>query len=69
MTCTGCGCQIPQIRLDAIPGVQTCVKCSDEPKRVGFMVYGHKTAGEVLTVDPRNSEALRQAQRAYRRAR
>ena len=69
MNCRKCGTQIPAIRLEALPGTDVCVRCSDEPKRVGFMVYGHKTAGECVMIDARNSEALRQAIRADRRAR
>ena len=28
--CQECGCEIPQQRRDALPGVQTCVDCAVE---------------------------------------
>ena len=30
MDCIYCGATIPQARLDVLPDVETCVKCSDE---------------------------------------
>lgn len=48
--CKYCGAEIPKLRREAIPGVSTCVKCSDEPERVGFMDYAHKTAPEMVMV-------------------
>jgi len=67
--CSVCQIEIDPERLEVLPHTTTCVSCSTEPKRLAFMVYDHKTAGYVQFVDPRNKEAVRQAQRAYRRAR
>jgi hypothetical protein len=69
MTCSSCGNEIPPERLEVLPHTKTCAACSTEQRRVGFLVYGHKTAGEVVMVDGGNREAVRQAERAYRRAR
>jgi len=65
----GCGSEIPAERLEILPDTKTCADCSTEQRRVGFLVYGHKTAGEVVMVDGGNAEAIRQARRAYERAR
>lgn len=65
-----CGSPIvPYARVKA--GFQSCKKCADvhQEKKVGFMVFDHKTAPSIQVVDARNQEALRRAQRAHRRAR
>ena len=62
-----CGKQIPDIRLEF--GYTTCVDCSTEQKRRVYTVFNHKTAPEIVSVDGNDAEALRQADRAYRRAR
>jgi len=67
--CNICGCNIPLERLEALPGTQTCVNHSTEPKLIGYMSVSHKTGSEFITVDPRDREALRRAQRVHRRAR
>ena len=69
MKCSHCNAQITPARLEILPDTKTCAACSTEQRRVGFLVYGHKTAGEVVMVDGGNREAVRQAERAYRRAR
>ena len=46
----------------------TCTEHSDVKKNGAFMVYGHKTAGEVVVVENKGDN-LRQAQRAYKRSR
>lgn len=69
MNCSQCNREIPTERLEILPNTNTCAACSTEQRRVGFLVYGHKTAGEVVMVDGGNREAVRQAERAYRRAR
>jgi len=28
--CKGCGCQIPEARRQAVPGVQLCVQCQED---------------------------------------
>ena len=50
MNCIDCGNVIPAARLEAVPGTHHCVKCVDKhiPERKGYMIYGHKTAGEIV---------------------
>ena len=62
-----CGKIIPEERLEF--GFTTCLDCSKESKPIGFMVYGHKTAGEIVIIDSKDSESVRQAHRAHRRDR
>jgi hypothetical protein len=69
MLCKVCSIEIPAERLEILPHTTTCVKHSVEPKNKAFMVYGHKTGGEVVVVNGSNKEAIRQAERAYARAR
>jgi len=69
MLCSVCNCEIPVERLEALPHTKTCVKCSTEPKNVGFMVYYHKTAPDMMVVRGDDKEGLRQARRADRRER
>jgi hypothetical protein len=67
--CTKCAKIIPIERLAIIPNTEECVECSSVQRVVGFMDFGHKTGGECVTVDPRNQENLRRAQRINERAR
>jgi hypothetical protein len=69
MKCAKCESEIPQERLEVLPHTKTCVECSTEQKRVGFMCFEHKTAPFLVMVDSANKETLRQANRAFRRAR
>lgn len=72
MNCTKCGQLINPKRLEILPNTTTCVNCSDVQAYRGFEVYPHKTGGTVYIVDPNalnGREALRQADRAYRRSR
>jgi hypothetical protein len=65
--CYKCQTVIPPIRLEALPDTETCVKCSDEPVRVGFMDWYHKTAPELVIVS--GKENLRRAERINNRSR
>ena len=69
MLCEVCQESIPQERLDAIPGVTTCVRHSGEAKRIGLMDFGHKTAPSLVVLDTKNKEAVRLAWRAFHRSR
>lgn len=78
MQCRRCGSEIPQERIlffeQSGRRCLTCVRCSTEEPVVSFTVYDHKTAGYVVTLpqteDGRtDSELVRLAQRAYKRAR
>ena len=35
--CAKCGCEIPAMRLEALPNTTTCVGCSRVSSYVGFM--------------------------------
>lgn len=65
--CPTCGIQIPNERVEA--GYYTCVNHSTASKKVGFMVFSHKTAPEIAIVDSSNEESVRIAKRAYERRR
>jgi|TARA_R100000353_G_C6472378_1_gene186927 hypothetical protein len=69
MNCGICSAEIPKERIEAIPGTTTCVKCSGVKNVHGFMVFGHKTGGELVMISPDNTEAMRQAQRSNKRSR
>lgn len=77
MNCIDCGNEIPKERVEILKDKNwpmRCVNCSKVEGPVGFMIFSHKTAGEVMII-PRNedgtnnTEALRQAERAYKRSR
>ena len=40
--CSGCGCEIPEARLKALPSTETCVGCSEEEKVQGLVVWDGK---------------------------
>lgn len=44
INCIKCNEPIPKIRLEAIPGVKVCVKCSRVKPMKGYMTWEHKTA-------------------------
>ena len=69
MKCSDCGKNIPSLRLEAVPGTQHCVDCIDKhmPKRKGYMIYGHKTAGEIVMAT--GDENIRRLEREYLRSR
>jgi hypothetical protein len=50
-------------------GTHHCVKCVDKhiPERKGYMIYGHKTAGEIVIAE--GSENIRRLEREYFRSR
>ena len=49
MKCVGCEVEIPEERLEVLPGVKTCVKCSDEKARVGVTVWDSGTPILIIT--------------------
>lgn len=75
MHCVECGGRVGVERRKAIPDTKWCIKCAEihgPQKKVGFMVFSHKTAPYLVTVDtshPDGKEALRLAKRANRRGR
>lgn len=72
ISCEKCGKEIPQERLEILPDTKTCKDCSTFSCH-SRMFYSHKTAGEVQTIASDNvanySDAKRQMDRAYKRAR
>ena len=67
--CEICNEPIHQERLEVFPDTTRCPTHSNAVPVKGFMVYPHKTGGEVVLIPTSNKEAIRQAQRANRRAR
>lgn len=68
-SCVTCGVDIPADRLEVLPDTTTCVGCSNVKRKIGFMVFDHKTGGTPVIIDPDDQETVRQARRANRRAR
>ena len=60
--CIKCKTEIPVIRLQALPLTETCVKCSSVRAYKGFMDWQHKTAPDLVMVNPDDRENLRRAQ-------
>lgn len=69
MNCLECGCQIPAERLEILPNTDTCASCSKTQAYVGFMDWYHKTAPEIVMVNPSNKEDVRRAIRVNCRSR
>ena len=67
--CAKCGCEIPALRLEALPNTTTCVGCSRVKSYVGLMDYGHKTAPEIVILNPDDKENVRRAVAIYERRR
>ena len=47
--CSRCGVKVPQARIDM--GYTICINCSTEEKKMGHVIYPHKTGGYVQVVD------------------
>ena len=62
-----CGREIPEERIEF--GFKTCVEHSGAKQSIGFMSYGHKTAGEVVIISGSDKEQQRIARRCYERKR
>lgn len=69
MNCIVCHNPIPEERLEILPHTKTCVKCSTEEKMVGYMDYYHKTAPNLVIIDPKDKESMRRATRVFNRSR
>jgi len=67
--CELCGDPIHPDRLEILPTTTSCINCSDKVTDpiVGFMIYAHKTAGEVIMTS--GKENVRILEREYNRAR
>ncbi len=69
MQCRVCNADIPQERVDALPGCTTCVNHSEAGARVGFMCFDHKTAPSLVMLNASDSEGVRLARNAFVRKR
>ena len=67
--CKNCEKKIPAARLEVLPGIDTCVGCSEAKPMMGFMDWAHKTAPELVMVNTANAENVRRAKRINARAR
>lgn len=71
MNCIKCFADVPFGRYEFLLETNrelTCIKCSAESKRTGYMDFNHKTAPQ-LVVLPEDPEIKRIAKRAFCRAR
>lgn len=69
VVCRKCGDEICAERIEALPNAKECAACSSTLKKIGFMVVPHKTGSYVAIIEPTDSESVRLARRANRRAR
>jgi hypothetical protein len=69
--CNDCGVVIPEERLEILPSTKYCVECAEKytVPRMGLMEFSHKTAPELVMLDPTNEEEVRLAFIAYKRKR
>ena len=69
MNCELCGDLIHPDRLEILPTTTSCINCSDlvTDPIVGFMIYTHKTAGEVIMTSGKENVLI--LEREYNRAR
>jgi hypothetical protein len=65
--CVVCGKEIPTERLEC--GFKKCIDCQNEQPYIGFTNVTHKTGNDTVFVKANDTEALRKAIRANRRAR
>jgi len=66
MTCYACGNPIPKERLEAIPDATHCIDClkakGDVTRKVGRLVFDHKTGGTLQVSTPEQLAALKSAE-------
>lgn len=59
MKCIKCEEEISDLRLKALPGVKTCIKCSNTERVAGFAVVSGKTTySELQIVNQDKAEEL-----------
>ena len=61
MKCSRCSNKIPTARTDM--GYTICVDCSTEEKKVGHIIYPHKTGAYIQVVDKETHENLNRLDR------
>ena len=59
--CSRCDVKVPKARIDM--GYTICVKCSTEEKKMGHVIYPHKTGGYVQVVDSETYQDLNRIDR------
>ena len=59
--CSRCDVKVPQARIDT--GYTICIKCSTEEKKMGHVIYPHKTGGYVQVVDSETYQDLNRIDR------
>jgi hypothetical protein len=50
MKCEVCDCEIPELRVKALPNVKTCVNCSSTARVAGFPIITSKTSYSELQI-------------------
>ena len=60
-SCSRCDVKVPKARIDM--GYTICVKCSTEQKKMGHVIYPHKTGGYVQVVDSETYQDLNRIDR------
>ena len=59
--CSRCDVKVPKARIDM--GYTICIKCSTEEKKMGHVIYPHKTGGYVQVVDSETYQDLNRIDR------
>ena len=60
-SCSRCDVEVPQARIDM--GYTICINCSTEQKKMGHVIYPHKTGGYVQVVDSETYQDLNRIDR------
>jgi len=59
MNCLICDKDIPELRLQALPGTKTCIECSQAARVAGFpLISGKTTYSELQIVNQETAEEL-----------
>ena len=60
-SCSRCSSKVPKARIDM--GYTICINCSTEEKKMGHVIYPHKTGGYVQVVDSQTYQDLNRIDR------
>ena len=61
LNCSKCSCSIPTERLSM--GYTICINCSTEEKKVGHIIYPHKTGAYIQVMDKDTHKELNKLDR------
>ena len=61
VNCSRCDVKVPKARIDM--GYTICINCSTEQKKMGHVIYPHKTGGYVQVVDSETYQDLNRIDR------